>query len=250
METETTNEENNGEKLKQTKKGQIISKNSKINFIRESKNKEENNISFRYHIINSKNEYNKNAKLEDERNNKIRENKIKEKNINATKTEKNKYKIDKINNRFNINKSNLTNSFNIDNKKMMLNFDRMPKGSQTNFYNNIPKFLSFQRCKIKTSGNFTTYLNIQKSENNIELEEIPKSEYYKYKGKEAVLIGGGLESGEYRFNGEKVFIILKEILENNIKINKEEIMKEINIRKNEYKKKKGENIQLFNDFIL
>ena len=117
METETTNEENNGEKLKQTKKGQIISKNSKINFIRESKNKEENNISFRYHIINSKNEYNKNAKLEDERNNKIRENKIKEKNINATKTEKNKYKIDKINNRFNINKSNLTNSFNIDNKK-------------------------------------------------------------------------------------------------------------------------------------
>ena len=59
-----------------------------------------------------------------------------------------------------------------------------------------------------------------------------------------------MESGEYRFNGEKVFIILKEILENNIKINKEEIMKEINIRKNEYKKKKGENIQLFNDFIL
>ena len=244
MGTETSNQENNEENPEPTKKGKIISNNSKNNFIIEGPNKEENKIKFKYHIINSNKEYNEKLKLKDKRNHKIKGNENKEK-YNA---EKINYKRYENNNLFKYNKSNSSNYFNINDEEVIFNSEKIPKGNQTQFYNNIPRFLSFQRPIIKTLGNVTTYLNIQKSENNMVLEEIPKSEYYKYQGKEALLIGEGMDTGEYRFKGKRVAIILKEASEKYIKINQEEIMKEINIRKKRIKKEKKGKYEIIDRF--
>ena len=244
MGTETSNQENNEENPEPTKKGKIISNNLKNNFIIEGPNKEENKIKFKYHIINSNKEYIEKIKLKDKRNHKIKGNENKEK-YNA---EKINYKRYENNNLFKYNKSNSSNYFNINDEEVIFNSEKIPKGNQTQFYNNIPRFLSFQRPIIKTLGNVTTYLNIQKSENNMVLEEIPKSEYYKYQGKEALLIGEGMDTGEYRFKGKRVAIILKEASEKYIKINQEEIMKEINIRKKRIKKEKKGKYEIIDRF--
>lgn len=95
----------------------------------------------------------------------------------------------------------------------------------------IPKFISFKQNLKENKENIN--LNITTG-----LVDIPRSEYGSYAGKDITFMGGGMETGEYKFGGSK--IIMKEKLnqKENIVINEEEIYKEIQKRKNKSKKTK------------
>ena len=78
--------------------------------------------------------------------------------------------------------------------------------------------------------------------------EIPKSEYASYAGRETVFIGGGMETGEYKFKEQGIIITQKGNLEDNIVISEEEILKEINRRKNNPKKEKRKRYEILDKF--
>ena len=124
------------------------------------------------------------------------------------------------------------------------------EGNYTSLYNNIPRFLSFQKSNIQGGGtsNINARLNITKTEDASELIEIPKSEYASYAGRETVFIGGGMETGEYKFKGQGIIITQKGSLEDNIVISEEEILKEINRRKNKPKKEKRKRYEILDKF--
>ena len=124
------------------------------------------------------------------------------------------------------------------------------EGNYTSLYNNIPRFLSFQKSNIQGVGtsNINARLNITKTEDASELIEIPKSEYASYAGRETVFIGGGMETGEYKFKGQGIIITQKGSLEDNIIISEEEILKEINRRKNKPKKEKRKRYEILDKF--
>ena len=123
------------------------------------------------------------------------------------------------------------------------------KGRYTSsFYTDIPRYMSFQKAEIKGTGNIRSSLNVVKSDDQSELIEIPKSEYPSYEGRETVFIGGGMETGEYKFKGQGIIITQKGALEENIKISEEEILKEINKRKNKPKKEKRKKYEIIDKF--
>ena len=124
------------------------------------------------------------------------------------------------------------------------------EGNYTSLYSNIPRFLSFQKSNIQGGGTsqINARLNITKTEDASELIEIPKSEYASYAGRETVFIGGGMETGEYKFKGQGIIITQKGTLEDNIVISEEEILKEINRRKNKPKKEKRKRYEILDKF--
>ena len=150
-----------------------------------------------------------------------------------------------------INKSNST-SGGYDQKNIrIINKDNLCgcKGTYTSsYYGNIPQYMSFQKAQIKGSGNIRSSLNVVKSEDASELIEIPRSEYPSYAGRETVFIGGGMETGEYKFKGQGIIITQKGSLEGNVEISEEEILKEINRRKNKPKKEKRKKYEILDKF--
>ena len=98
--------------------------------------------------------------------------------------------------------------------------------------------MSFQKTETQGTGNILSSLNVVKTEDISELVEIPREEYQTYAGRETVFLGGGTETGEYKFKVQGIFIIQKGELEENVKISEDEILKEINRRKNKPKKEK------------
>ena len=114
----------------------------------------------------------------------------------------------------------------------------IPQGRYTHYYSDIPRYMSFQRSTIRSSPKIRSSLNVVKSENTTELVEIPKSEYESYMGRETIFIGDGMDTGEYKFRGQGIIITQAEVPEGKIIINEEDILKEINRRKNKPKKEK------------
>ena len=124
------------------------------------------------------------------------------------------------------------------------------KGRHTaSSYSDIPRYMSFQKAQLQGSGNIRSSLNVVKTEVQSELIEIPKSEYASYAGRETVFIGGGMETGEYKFKGQGIIITQKGSLEGNVEISEEEILKEINRRKNKPKKEKRKKYVILDKFL-
>ena len=166
-------------------------------------------------------------------------------NIYQVKSSDNAY-INKeiISNNENIS-NNINNSKNEEGNQMKIvsNIKKVENSEQnaykySQFYGNIPRYISFQKSPVKTSANVRSSLNVVKKENTSELIEIPRDKYGEYKGRETVFIGGGMDTGEYTFKGQGVIITQGEIPEQNFIISEEEIQKEINRRKNKPKKEK------------
>ena len=118
----------------------------------------------------------------------------------------------------------------------------------TSYYNDIPRYMSFQKVEPKGVGNIRSNLNVVKTEDISELIEIPREEYPSYAGRETVFIGGGMETGEYKFKGQGIIITQKGALEENVEISEEEILKEINRRKNKPKKEKRKKYEILDKF--
>ena len=108
--------------------------------------------------------------------------------------------------------------------------------------------MSFQKAELRGSGNIRSSLNVVKTEDQSELIEIPKSQYASFAGRETVFIGGGMETGEYKFKGQGIIITQKGSLEGNVEISEEEILKEINRRKNKPKKEKRKKYEILDKF--
>ena len=108
------------------------------------------------------------------------------------------------------------------------------------YHSDIPRYMSFAKSteQKKVNANIRSSLNVVKTENISELVEIPKSQYGDYEGRETIFIGGGMDTGEYKFKGQGVIITQGEVPDGKIIINEEEILKEINRRKNKPRKKK------------
>ena len=123
------------------------------------------------------------------------------------------------------------------------------KGRHTSsYYSDIPRYMSFQKAELRGSGNIRSSLNVVKTEDQSELIEIPKSQYASFAGRETVFIGGGMETGEYKFKGQGIIITQKGSLEGNVEISEEEILKEINRRKNKPKKEKRKKYEILDKF--
>ena len=123
------------------------------------------------------------------------------------------------------------------------------KGRHTSsYYSDIPRYMSFQKAELRGSGNIRSSLNVVKTEDQSELVEIPKSQYASFAGRETVFIGGGMETGEYKFKGQGIIITQKGSLEGNVEISEEEILKEINRRKNKPKKEKRKKYEILDKF--
>ena len=123
------------------------------------------------------------------------------------------------------------------------------KGRHTSsYYGDIPRYMSFQKAELRGSGNIRSSLNVVKTEDQSELIEIPKSQYASFAGRETVFIGGGMETGEYKFKGQGIIITQKGSLEGNVEISEEEILKEINRRKNKPKKEKRKKYEILDKF--
>ena len=108
------------------------------------------------------------------------------------------------------------------------------------YHSDIPRYMSFAKSTEhkKVNANIRSSLNVVKTENISELVEIPKSQYGDYEGRETIFIGGGMDTGEYKFKGQGVIITQGEVPDGKIIISEEEILKEINRRKNKPRKKK------------
>ena len=108
------------------------------------------------------------------------------------------------------------------------------------YHSDIPRYMSFAKSteQKKVNANIRSSLNVVKTENISELVEIPKSQYGDYEGRETIFIGGGMDTGEYKFKGQGVVITQGEVPDGKIIISEEEILKEINRRKNKPRKKK------------
>ena len=147
-----------------------------------------------------------------------------------------------------ITKKTSSNKGEYQNKNLRIIPGSTSQGRYTQIYSDIPRFMSFQKSKLKGSANIKGNLNVVKTENTTELVEIPKSEYPSYVGKETVFIGGGMATGEYKFQGQGIVITQCGNIENNVVFNEEEIMKEINRRNNKPKKQKRKKIEIIEKF--
>ena len=126
----------------------------------------------------------------------------------------------------------------IDSPQILNDF---PPGRYTQYYSDIPRYMSFQRSTVKSPTKIRSSLKVVKTENVSELIEIPESQYDKYVGRETVYVGGGMETGEYKFRGQGI-LVTQAVPEAKVVISEEEILKEINRRKNKKKQKKKEYI--------
>ena len=121
------------------------------------------------------------------------------------------------------------------------------QGRYTQIYSDIPRYMSFQRSTEKSPTKIRSSVNVVKTENVSELIEIPRSEYESYAGRETVFVGGGMDTGEYKFRGQGIVITQAEG-PGKIIISEEEILKEINRRKNKPKKEKKKRYEVLDRF--
>ena len=121
------------------------------------------------------------------------------------------------------------------------------QGRYTQIYSDIPRYMSFQRSTEKSSTKIRSTVNVVKTENVSELIEIPRSEYESYAGRETIFVGGGMDTGEYKFRGQGIVITQAEG-PGKIIISEEEILKEINRRKNKPKKEKKKRYEVLDRF--
>ena len=127
-------------------------------------------------------------------------------------------------------------------------YDNFPKARYTQYYSDIPRFMSFQRSTLQNQGKIRSSVNIERDEENIsELIEIPRAQYDSYAGRETIYIGGGMDTGEYKFQGQGIIITHSEAPQK-IVISEEEILKEINRRKNKPKKEKQRRYEILDKF--
>ena len=116
------------------------------------------------------------------------------------------------------------------------------------YYSDIPRYLSFQRSARKNNPKIHSSVNIVKTEKSSKLVEIPRTEYGSFTGRETIFIGGGIDTGEYKFRGQGIIITQTEIPKGKIVISEEEILKEINKRKNKKKREKKKNYDILDKF--
>ena len=105
--------------------------------------------------------------------------------------------------------------------------------------------------KMNMNRNYSTNTNLRiKKKNLSELVEIPRSEYRDYRGNNTIFIGGGMDTGEYKFNGTKIIIKEKQIPEEkNIIMNQEDIYERINkLKKNNNKNDKKVKYEILDRF--
>ena len=121
------------------------------------------------------------------------------------------------------------------------------QGRYTQIYSDIPRYISFQRSTEKSPTKIRSSVNVVKTENVSELIEIPRSEYESYAGRETIFVGGGMDTGEYKFRGQGIVITQAEG-PGKIIISEEEILKEINRRKNKPKKEKKKRYEVLDRF--
>ena len=109
--------------------------------------------------------------------------------------------------------------------------------------------MSFQKSAVKqaTTSKVHSTVNVVKTEDLSELVEIPRSEYEQYAGRETIFIGGGMDTGEYKFRGQGIIITQNEVPKK-IVITEEDILKEINRRKNKPKKEKKIKYEILDKF--
>ena len=101
---------------------------------------------------------------------------------------------------------------------------------------NIPRTMFFQKYdKNSIKKEVKKVINVTQN-NNSELVEIPREKYSEFKGEEPIYMSGGIDTGEYKFNGAKIVLKEKEIPVQKISIKEEEINREIINRKNKVKK--------------
>ena len=124
--------------------------------------------------------------------------------------------------------------------------------SNLDFYRekqDIPRIMFFQKndnySKEKENLNFDKNYNFNESlkikkGNSSQLMEIPRSEYGKYQANDTIVIGRGMDTGKYKFNGLKMVINEKDVPKNNLFVDEIEIYKQINKRKNKFIKGKRE----------
>ena len=127
------------------------------------------------------------------------------------------------------------------------NDDDFPAGRFTGYKSDIPKYLSFQKSLIKSPPKVRSSIKAIKTENVSELIEIPRSKYKDYMGGETIYVSGVMETGEYKFTGQGILITQAEIPQKII-ISEEEILKEINRRKNKPKKRKEKRYEILDKF--
>ena len=127
------------------------------------------------------------------------------------------------------------------------NDDDFPAGRYTGYKSDIPRYMSFQKSLVKSPPKVRSSIKAIKTENVSELIEIPRSKYKDYMGRETIYISGGMETGEYKFTGQGILITQAEIPQKII-ISEEEILKEINRRKNKPKKRKERKYQIIDKF--
>ena len=107
--------------------------------------------------------------------------------------------------------------------------------------------MSFQKSGIKQTSQVHSNVNVVKTEDLSELVEIPRSQYEQYAGRETIFIGGGMDTGEYKFRGQGIVITQAEVPKKII-ITEEDILKEINRRKNKPKKEKKRRYEILDKF--
>lgn len=109
----------------------------------------------------------------------------------------------------------------------------------------IPRVIFFQRDNEYLLENKKMNRN-----NNSEMKKIQFEEFTKYKGKKKLNMspGRGMNKGEYIFNGGKTKLVERDISEEKVKIEEEEIYKEINRRKEHYSKEKKINYKVIDKY--
>ena len=84
-------------------------------------------------------------------------------------------------------------------------------------------------------------INVEKKVNekkNIGLIDIPRHEYSKFQGKEVIMIGNGMDTGEYKFIGEQTYIKEESNEVEQVPLTEEEITNEMKMRYNKVNEKK------------
>jgi len=120
----------------------------------------------------------------------------------------------------------------------------------------IPRIMFFQRGNeyLVQNKNMSRNNNIKvKNGNNSELEKVPMEGFSKYTMKKNLYIGPqrGMDNGEYIFEGGKMKLEERDISEEKVKIDQEEIYKEINRRRKEQNsKEKKLNYKVIDKFYI
>ena len=201
-----------------------------------------------YQTITDNQEVNENDELENEDNTEKIRFEIDQEAINYPNIHNILYNQDE-NIKINNSKRSSSESNKIYNNNNIIFNPRMRyKEKQNKLHKDIPKLMSFQKSQINTQGNNITNLNLANSDNFSELEDKSRTKYHKYVGWEIVYIGGGLNTGKYKFKGEEIKLTQGGDLENRGELSKEEILKEINRRQNKIKTEKGKRFKIVDKY--